>query len=140
MKCLVFKGTAPFILRGAWGELTIESGGIITRCDDSKWKMCYQEHKKVIDDFVSSGYLVFSDTKDKDTYRDDDVSDDAMGDEESKQNKERSEKINDEQIPKEKSNTRSKLEAKAFELGIKFDEKTSNTELKTQIVEALGGK
>lgn len=140
MKCLVFKGSAPFVLRGAWGELTIEAGGIITRCEIAKWEQAYKQYKSVIDDFVASGHLVINDTNDKDKYRDNDVNSDAMSEEQSKQNGSRSASIQDENIPMQKGKERLKLESKASELGILFDDKTSNTELKTKIVEAVESK
>lgn len=140
MKCLVFKGSAPFVLRGAWGELTIEANGVITRCDVAKWEQAYKQFKSVFDDFIASGHLVINETNDKEKYRDGDVESDNMSDELSKQNQNRSGSIQDEHIPTEKSKDRQRVEAKASELGIKFDDKTTTTELKNKITEALGNK
>lgn len=141
MKCVIFKGVASFNLRGDWGCITIEGNGVINRVNENAWNLAKKKYASLIEDFVSKGLIEESNTKDNNKYRDDDAESDAKKDAQSEQDK----KVNpnllmEDQAVKEdeKSKHRLGLEAKALELGISFDDKTSSTELKTKIREKMG--
>lgn len=140
MKCVIFKGEAPFNLRGAWGCITIEGRGVINRVNENDWRQAKKVYASFIEDYITRGYLVETDTKDKDTFRDDDVDQDAMGDAEANQGTSRNATLSDDsnkQAQQEKSKERLGLEKRASELNIAFDDKTTSTELKKKIRELM---
>lgn len=132
MKCIIFRGIAPFNLGGSWGDLVIEGRGIINRVDQAKWNLAYKQYRGVIDDFVSKGLLEVSETKDGNTPRDENASLDALKDAQNAQNKNQSKEITNESNetkPKPKSENRIKLENFAISLGIQFDDNMTNKEI-----------
>lgn len=140
MKIVIFKGEAPFNLRGDWGCITIEGRGVINRVDEVSWSRAKKAYSSFIEDFITRGYLIDGDTKDSETFRDDEVDKDALSDAESKQGSQRSPSLGDDDTnqKKDKSQERVNLEKKSAELGIPFDDKTSSAELKRKIREKLG--
>lgn len=138
MKCVIYKGTAPFCMRGAWGKLTIESNGIINRVDESAWSLAKKEYASVIEDFKNQGLLEEVESKDKTKYRDSEANKDAKRDAEHKQNKTKNPALVIEENGTQSQNDtqRALAEEKAKELGIAFDSETSTSELKRKIREA----
>lgn len=132
MKCIIFRGIAPFNLSGSWGDLVIEGRGIINRVNEAKWGIAYKQYQSVIDDFISKGLLEVVETKDLNTPRDEDADKDALKDTEDSQNASQGGNITNESKatrPTPKSENRIKLENTATMLGIQFDENMSNKEI-----------
>ena len=144
MKCVIFKGEAPFNLRGAWGCITIEGRGVINRVEERAWAEAKKAYASMIEDYKTRGYLVESNTNDLKTFRDGDVYVTSINEAAASQGTSRNVKINDEnhQSSSEelKIRLRLKLEQRAAELGIAFDDKTTSTELKKKIREKMQGQ
>lgn len=143
MECVIFKGEAPFNLRGAWGCITIEGRGVINRVEERAWAEAKKAYASMIEDYKTRGYLVESNTNDLNTFRDENADQDAMNEAAAGQGTSRDVNLNDENHQgggHDKSQNRVRLEQRAAELGIAFDDKTTSTELKKKIRENMQGQ